>query len=398
VNGFDAMSAFRFAVLSWMAACAIGARALADAPVPPTAVLTSKIATDGDFVTLPVKVEDKWLAFIVDTGSQTTTLDAKFRERLTLAGQVERAKAYPYKADPELYLPPRMTVAGTEGGAIPFPPDCAVACRDFSDVRQVSNVQIQGVLGMDFLESYALQLDLAEGSLRLLDATTIRAESRHDAEIKMEIPRRRPNVAIESHDAAMRALVDTGGLLSASIQRDAYEYLLHKRQLSEVVFLIDVEGETKLKATQEGWLRELKLGLFSHRRLSVDPDEFSIIGLYYWRRYRCIFDFPGKTIYLDKGPYFDLRDDSDHAGIYVEPVPGVERARRVAYVAKGSEGDWHGVRPGDRLISIDGKKVVAESVHSIYRRLSFHHLRPFELDLVRGEREIHITIPATGAE
>jgi hypothetical protein len=61
------MSAFRFSAVLWMVACAIGAGVAADDAARPTAVLTSKIATDGDFLTLPVKVEDKWLAFIVDT-------------------------------------------------------------------------------------------------------------------------------------------------------------------------------------------------------------------------------------------------------------------------------------------------------------------------------------------
>jgi len=390
------MSYFRCGVGLWALAWIASATLLADDTPRPTVVLASKIATDGDFVTLPVKVQDEWMVFMVDTGCRTTYLDARFRERLATAGDTQKPKAIPYSDDPRLYAPPEMTIGGTEMGAIRFPFECAVACRDFSDMRAASKSSIQGALGMDFLENFALELDLDEGRLQLLDAATIPKGVRHDAAIAMETPHRQPNVEIESHDVVMRALIDTGALASLYIQREPYEYLAKDRQLRERLFEIDVHGEKKVKTNSEGWLRELRLGPFAHRSLYVDgPNHCCLLGLYYWRRYKCIFDFPGKMVYLDKSPVFDHRDDSDHCGIYVEPVPSAERERQIAYVALGSEAHWLELQPGDRLISIDGKAVEAESIPSIYRRLSFRHERRCELVIVRDGRQMRVVIPTT---
>jgi hypothetical protein len=249
---------------------------------------------------------------------------------------------------------------------------------------------------MDFLENYALKLDLVEGRLELLDAATLPKQAAHDAMIEMEIDFRQPNVETKSGEIVMQALIDTGALASLYIQREPYELLAKDRQLRERLFEIDINGEKRMKTNSEGWLRELTLGPFAHRSLYVDgPNRSCLLGLYYWRRYKCIFDFPGKKVYLDKSPCFDHRDDSDHVGIYVESVPGAERERRIALVAKGSEADWLEVRPGDRLISIDGKPVESESVQSIYRRLSFRHKRRCELVLARDGREVRVVIPAT---
>ena len=122
------------------------------------------------------------------------------------------------------------------------------------------------------------------------------------------------------------------------------------------------------------------------------------MGLYYWRRYRCIFDFPKRKIYLDKGPLFDVFDDSDHAGIYPTVSADDKKTIVVAYVNKGCWADRNGVRVGDRLLQIDGKDVEAESSHMICRRLSFHHDRTCELRLVRDGKEFTITLPASGSQ
>jgi len=390
------MNYFRYGVGLWALAWIASAALQADETPRPCVVLSSKIATDGDFVTLPVKVGGQSLVFVVDTGAPTTALDSKFAQTLALAGEKERSAAIPYRIDRSLYLPPAMTVMGTESGEIPFPPGCAVACRDLSFIREASSFPVQGVLGMDFLENYAVELDLVEGRLQLLDAATLPKQAAHDAMIEMEIDWRQPNVETKSGETVMQALIDTGALASLYIQREPYEYLAKDRQLRERVFEIDVNGEKKVKTNSEGWLRELRLGPFAHRYLYVDgPNRCCLLGLYYWRRYKCIFDFPAKTVYLDKSPFFDVRDDSDHCGIYVEPVPGVERERRIAYVALGSEAHWLKLQPGDRLISIDGKAVESESVASIYRRLSFRHQRKCELVIARDGRQIPVVIPST---
>jgi hypothetical protein len=154
-----------------------------------------------------------------------------------------------------------------------------------------------------------------------------------------------------------------------------------------------------VKTTGEAWLYDLKVGPFTHYQQAVmDHDDISLLGLYYWRRYRCTFDFPKRQVHLDKGPLFDVFDDSHHAGIYPTLSTDDKKKIVVAYVVKGCWADRNGVRVGDRLLQIDGKGVESDSLHIIQRRMSFHHDRPCELRLVRDGKEFTIALPASGSQ
>jgi len=383
-------------VVTWLVACTIVARSVAAEGTPPTPVLVSRIATDGDFVTLPVRLDGQELLFMVDTGSTTTAFDTSFRNRLAPAGEAERRKVARDEEASELYMPPSMTVTGTDSGAIPFPGDCPVVCRDLAEARKVSNSPIQGVIGMDFLAAYALELNLVDGRICLYADAGSAKKSWGDVQISMSIPLQHPCLEIQSANVFYWALIDTGALLSLNLEHEAYAYLLPKRQITQLMFRFPVGDSWKTGATDEGWLREVKVGPFRHRNISINRDFVSLLGLYYWRRYHCVFDFPEKTIYLKKSRFFDVCDDTDHAGIYLEPDEGMADARRVSHVAIASAADRAGVRVDDYLVSVDGRNVGADSQHSIYRRLSFRHDRPCELVLRRRGSEIRITLPASG--
>jgi hypothetical protein len=212
----------------------------------------------------------------------------------------------------------------------------------------------------------------------------------------MVVERRRPRVQVECFDSYFWALIDTGALLSVSIQtgygENVYAHLLAKGQIREVVSEFESEGKRTSVVAPVGWLRELKLGPFGHCNLFVDRDDVSLLGLYYWRRYNCIFDFPGKVVYLQKSRSYDAPDQSDHAGIYLVPV-APKLAQRVSAVAKGSLGDRLGIRRGDFLLSIDGKHAGREPIHNIYHRLTFRPDREMELVLSRHGDEFRVTIP-----
>jgi hypothetical protein len=252
---------------------------------------------------------------------------------------------------------------------------------------------------MDFLEQYAMELDLAAGTLRLLDSPSLPA-AEHDAALDIDMSNDGPFLSVTASNARFPALLDTGLLGTLHIQGKVYEDLGSRGKLSQwILGEKEVDGKKGVFTTGEGWLFDLKVGPFTHYYQAVkDNDDISLLGLYYWRRYRCVFDFPKRKVYLDKGPLFDVFDDSDHAGIYPY-IPADDKKKRViGYVAKGCWADRNGVRVGDRLLQIDGKCVESDSLHIIHRRLSFHHNRTCELRLVRDGKEFTIVLPASGAQ
>jgi hypothetical protein len=373
----------------WLLACAV----LCGQETRPKVLLESKVDNDGDFLVLPVEIEGKEALFFVDTAARTTMLDATVREELTSRGmnfvlaeeEFEHTSAIAERS--RAIVPPRMNVKGTHAGNIPFPMGRAVKCVDLTLMRSLSKHHIQGILGMDFLEAYALDLDVASGSLKLFDSSTL-TSPKLDGEIKLTMKSRMPYVPIVVANEKCDAVLSTGSLMTLRLNGALFKQLVK----SDDIACLEIANLGR-KSAHLGWLKELQLGPFSHKALYAQPkdDAPNLLGLEYWRRYHCVFDFPREVAYFEKGKFFDAVDDGDHAGIHVKKVVG--EAPVVQYVVKGSASDNAGVRTGDRLVSIDGRDLRLIGQPQMRRFLCFRHERTCELVLNREGEEIHVKLP-----
>jgi hypothetical protein len=366
----------------------------------PGVLLSSKVATDGGFLTLPVIVGDQWRLFMVDTGTTVTTLDTPLVKDLPKADEAMRAmRAKRNGASiPDLFVPPKMVVSGTIAGEIEVPGECAVASLDLSEVRAASKQYIEGILGFDFLVRYAMEIDLAAGTLRLLDSRRLPV-AKHDAILDIDMRYDRPYLPVATGDVKSLALLDTGALSTLHLDHKLYRHLVdHGKLEGWLLEAKEVNGKKKGLYMPAGWLYDLKVGPFTHYYQAVkDNDDISLLGLYYWRRYHCIFDFPKKLVYLDKGPFFNVFDDSHHAGIHINTSADDKKKKVVTAVNIGGWAEDK-VRVGDQLFQIDGEGVESDSAATIYRRMSFHHDRTCELRLIRDGKEFTVVLPATGLQ
>ncbi len=370
-------------------------------------LLESKVATDGDFLTLPVEIDGKQYSFAVDTGAVATVLDKSFQKELVVFDESMKEAEILNGAWSKLYRSPLMTIKGTESGTLSFVRNSPVWCVDLSDLREASDQLIAGVLGMDFLEQYALELDLAAGELRLLDSESLTI-TQHDGLLNMDmVDRKLPNSDVVGHSACVQirsekvkywALIDTGAMFaSLYIDREARVILTEREQLWPWPLMHEVDGEIKIGASDPATLRELKVGPFTHYLLDVKGTDLGCkLGLHYWRRYRATFDFPRKLVYLDKSPLFDMLDESGHSGIFVESVPGNKKIKVVMCIMHGCFAEKHGVQVGDRLLSINGQGVEDASLQNVLRRLSARRERECELRLERDGKKFTVTLPKVG--
>jgi len=134
-----------------------------------------KVEKDGDALLVPVKVAGKEYLFLVDTGSTMTVFD-----RTLLAGKPKgdinvhtSASRCPFA----LYEVPKASLGLLDFRAclarepslwIDPRDDSCVAGLDFTRFREVLGRDIYGIIGMDFLHHYVLQIDFDEGELQLL--------------------------------------------------------------------------------------------------------------------------------------------------------------------------------------------------------------------------------------
>ncbi len=363
----------------------------------PKVLLESKVATDGDFLTLPVEIDGKQYSFIVDTGSSSTALDKSFLDSLDKYGESETTTEVADGVSSKRYHAPSISVLGTERGKLPFSSDSFVWCFDMSHIRETSDQPINGILGMDFLATYALELDLSVGTLRLLDSETL-AGIQHDGTLQTKTIDHRPCIWAQSHDLKFLALIDTGALITIDLQRECYVRLYEQDQLWPWAIKSEKNGRKQITTARMGWLNSLKVGPFSHNGLHVAgiDDQITVLGIAYWKRYHATFDFPHKLVYLNKGPLYDMFDESGHSGIFVDSAKGSAQGKTVTRIVKGCFAEQNGIQVGDQVLSINGESVVDSSKHDIYRRLSDRADHECKLRLVRDGKEFTVTLPKVG--
>jgi hypothetical protein len=382
------------AVVAWL----LATPSVAQQRTEPSAILISTIASNGDFVVLPVQINNQWTKFCVDTGSATTFLYPKFCGDLRVANAEERADSFAYSDDPELYVPPPMTIAGTEFGAIAFPPGKAVACRDASDSLSASDYKLEGVLGMDFLSRYVVELDISNGTLKLFDPAKFFPSENHVC-IETSPLRPCPCVKVGTGPHRYWALVDTGAATPVLIQtggrENVYQRFVDEGHIQVTVVDARYRNLDFAVPIPEGRLSDLTLGPFAHRDLIVREDEISILGLDYLSRYKCVFDFPNRVIYLEKSRRYDVPDCHDNAGITIDATKKnpAQEGHSILSVARKSPAARLGVKPGDLLLRIDGQEAGELTDHNIQRRLNSRGDRAIELTFRRKDTEFRITIP-----
>ncbi len=372
--------------------CLVAANAEAESGTHRRQLLVSKIETDGDLVTVPVQVFDQDLRFVIDTGSTTTTLDERYRASLTPTEPKTPLENAIIEAGDSLYKSPAIIICGTEKGRVPFPNDLPVITKDFTKLRRLSSREFQGVLGMDFLGTYAVEFDLHRGQFALMNSEDA-APQQKDRTIGFETVARRAVVDLVSPGLAYWGLIDTGAVLTLDLEEEAYSDLFRRQELRR--FATTVGPDNKLAYTSAAKLHGVQMGPFVHFGLVVGRHDVTLLGLHYWRRFHCVFDFPREKMYLKPSPYFGLRDEGDRCGIALQEDTPPGELKQIRVVLQDSIAEGHGVRAGDSLVSVDGIDTRDLTTLQVYLRIK---LRSKKLTIVtkRGEgpeREVILPPP-----
>ena len=133
-------------------------------PELPADVAINKDASHGNLLFVPLRLESgEELPFVVDTGAAATILDKSLEPKLgkrletgTMWNFGVKHKSGVY-ATPKLYLGSRLLSTSTE-----------VFSTDLKQLSARSGNRIMGILGMDCLRYYCIQLDFAAGKVRFL--------------------------------------------------------------------------------------------------------------------------------------------------------------------------------------------------------------------------------------
>jgi hypothetical protein len=254
-------------------------RATADSihPQLPADVIINKEAGRGGLLFVSLRLKGgKDMPFLVDTGATGTVLDKSLEPKLGKRLGTGPITGWEAKRTANIFAAPRLYMGNTPlmtGGKV------------WTGDRQGA----AGILGMDCLKHYCIQLDFAAGKMRFLNPDQVNA-----AKLGKAFPLTlRGNLPYLHHVGLLGA--GTNLLIDIGCRTDGLEDKTAIKGLAQILPDCVWDGET-------------------YTNLSVAAVEHAnVIGLSFLARHLVTFDFPRRTMYLKQTSVGPLPDDSSMA-------------------------------------------------------------------------------------
>lgn len=276
---------------------------------------------------VPVTIEGDTYTCILDTGAMATVfnrnLASKFGEkyRSLKLGQAADGRRFTieyYRPLPDVYLGAlNIRDRIRFGRIIDFPPHVAT----------IHGKQVDGIIGMDVLRDFVVQLDYDNGTVSLIES--------HKVRDFIPFYRRMPNAHSEwgepiplgytsifrlglptvkgtfSGAGPVEFIIDSG-FLTAGKAGSVSEGLLKKHASINWIYRETYQSPGKTiagenPATSELMIAEkLDIGPFEYNGVLFSLDYYTLLGTQILMQHLVTFDFPNKVMYLKRGDHFGV--------------------------------------------------------------------------------------------
>jgi hypothetical protein len=353
--------------------------------VPDAHVLAEfKMDGGGDVILVPVTLRSTEWQFMLDTGFSSSAIDVSLRRELGPARGTEELETPLGAIDVSFFDLP----AGSRMGSIDFRDEAVVGLIDFEAVRRASGHPVFGVVGMDFLARYVVQLDPDEGKLRIYE----KPPPVFAKPVVIEFLKGKPYVRATINAQQTQALlIDTGYYSSASagLTSETIEKLIGSGSVKASVresHIATVAGEGRSIRI----LNIASLGVGGATAFDVEFAEtgWDVLGLTFFARFKTTFDFQNGKVYLVPGKRAAERDHPDRSGLHIWKLADDVVVRTVdddSPAAKAS------IETGDVLSRINGKTPNNVSLHEL-RLLFRQQHQAFDITIRRGDQTLPIRL------
>jgi hypothetical protein len=241
----------------------------------------------------------------VDTGTPVTILDSSIEPELGNRVGAGDFSSPLGKRDSGIYPAPQLYLAGARLPKLPF-----ICTSDLKELPSLSGHPIKGILGMDILRHFCVQLDFQAGKMRFLNsnemdfatlgkAFPLTFLSQGNVTITVfgrpiATQLRCPYISAESLiGGGTNVLVDTGHNRDGALDADLFRQALQDRKIRGQGDDDDPEERNGASLQRCVWNGE------TYTNLLIGLDKNSI-GLRFLARHLVTFDFPNKIMYLKR--------------------------------------------------------------------------------------------------
>jgi hypothetical protein len=362
--------------------CADQPEGTSDVPADHKVLAEFKIPKTGDPILLPVKFIGKEYLFLFDAGCSHTVYDASLRHELGDVKKIEKALTLgsPIKAEifnaPEAFLGPLNLKDSNE-----------VSCLDLKMPSLINGKTISGIIGMNFLKRYVIQIDFDHGTLSFLQPV----EGQHPdwgTELllrydKLGWPYITSNIL---DNINVNFVIDTGSNSTGALAGDIFEKIISEKKpkTSETLFAT-ASGVIR---NRECRLDNLSVGSFEYEKLIFSEANWSHLGLLFLSRHTVTFDFPNSRIYLKRGNQFEKEDETDMSGLHLLRISG---NIVVFSVDEGSPAQKAGIGPKDIILKVNERDADKYDMWELRRLLMSGDKRNIMMTIKNGENVKDVT-------
>ena len=350
-----------FLVLFLAGGCADESERASDEPNDQKVLAEFKIARGGDPILLPVTFKGEKYLFLLDTGFSLMVFDTSFKHELGDVKRIARMITFGNPIMVEVFSAPEALL-----GPLSLQDCNQVSCLDLKMVSLISGRKISGIIGMNFLRRYVVQIDFDKRTLSFLQPVDGR-HSHWGKELMIDydslgLPHITENIL---DGIKVDFMIDTGAIGAAgALDSKIFEEILSKKE---------IKTSEELSATASGIVRSrearidnLSVGSFEYQDLIFGEGNWSYLGLLFLSRHIVTFDFPNSRMYLKKGKGFKKNDETDMSGLHLLRISN----QTVVYsVDEGSPAQKAGIKANDIILKIDDKDANTYDMSELRRLL-----------------------------
>jgi hypothetical protein len=307
---------------------------------------------DGLGMLVPVTLYKKHVLFTVDTGSDLTLLDAKYKNDLGLPVDSGVAST-PFSELPLIvYQSPELTV-----GHQNLQPQY-VGCIDLKFLQMVVGKSFDGVLGMDLLKRYVVTFN-PDKEFFSLSSHVPKSVKKHAMAVPLIAVDPQEHLQLQAwinNSTPINFGVDSGdsGFLSLN-QTDWNKIFPDEKGHVHETLTVGAEGQPQ--ATKSARIQTIVIGTNVYTNviayLSTNPNISSRLGFGFLKQHVVTLDFSNRVLYLTPSRYFGEIEEKNMSGLSLIKS---DSKIMVYAVDQNSPAFEAGIRAGQELISINGEK------------------------------------------
>lgn len=278
--------------------------------------------------------------------------------------------------------------------------------NDIFNLSKHTGTKINGLIGIDFFQDYTIEIDYANKRVRFYEPTPFDAPKGYgELPLSIEAQKLFVELSVLNADSTrqnVKMLIDTGAELNAwFLTTTKGSVHVPAKWVQGTIG----EGFNGVVTGKYGHIPEICFGEFCLKNPIVSfPDSATIsailttskrggtIGSAILSRFNLIFDYNQKKIYFKPNVYFKSRYSYNVAGIEITQITPQLPLTEVSTVWENSPAAKAGVLPGDHIIEINGNGAFNNQLNEIRKIFETPTNTPMILNLMRGEKEISVTI------